>query len=664
MSNEITITRLRKLRDNRGEVVDGEVKNTADNLYGVHIETDTTYDEWVEAEVKESYPIRETRYMKDGESKYLVWIHILEHPDTGENYYFADEPLLGGKPVDGGESNQFSNEEQKLYEDLKQKLRTNLDKIDVDEIETENTADTAFDIKRQKIREIVEKDISIQYGLFRIINNQIKLTEKAVRSLGQYLNVEQLETLSLDGFTFEDFPEETMRKILYYLERDILRYKELTPMMLDSRLEEISVNRANAPAFVVHENYSNCKTLTAYEFSELNDRVSMLATRTDDEVSRNDPEVQGALDDGSRVQATLGLRGSKISKNGGNFTIRKFQNVPFTPIDLMNYDTFSAEQLSYLWLVIQNGGSIMFIGGTATGKTTALNANTMFLRPNYKILTIEDTPEIRIDEENLLQFLTRETLASEIGMNKLLKSSLRHRPDSIIVGEVRGQEAQNMAQASNTGHQVFSTFHGDDMAEAINRLTDPNDLNVPASQLKAIDVMVSLKKEGRTRRAFSIKEIVGLDDEQNIEQEEISVYDSVSENYTVYPLSQSNYIEDELLDSGIPLDGVNELFRERVLILNYLQELFPSRSEITQRQSNRTESLEEKYQFERQAIRTYTLQSMKNRDNRIIEAIQNNNLLDEIGIDLEYFDIDEEGESDNLPELQEDGDDDIQTQDL
>lgn len=662
MSDEITINRLRKLRDNRGKVENGEVKNTADNLYGVHIETDTTYNEWVEAEVVESYPIRETRYMKDGESKYLVWIHILEHPNTGENYYFADEPLLGGEPI-GSETEEFSNEEQKVYEDLKEKLTKNLDEIDVDEIETENTSDTAFDIKRQKIREVIEKEIDIQYGLFRIINNKIKFTEKAVRTLGKYFNVEQLETLSLDGFTFEDFPEETMRKVLYYLERDILRYKELTPMMLDSRLEEISVNRANAPAYVVHENYANTKTLTAYEFSELNDRVSMLATRTDDEVSRNDPEVQGALDDGSRVQATLGLRGSKISKNGGNFTIRKFQNVPFTPIDLMNYDSFSPEQLSYLWLVIQYGGSVMFIGGTATGKTTALNANTMFLRPNYKILTIEDTPEIRIDEENLLQFLTRETLASEIGMNKLLKSSLRHRPDSIIVGEVRGQEAQNMAQAANTGHQVFSTFHGDDMAEAINRLTDPNDLNVPASQLKAIDVMVSLSKEGRTRRAFSIKEIVGLDNEQNIEQEEVSKYDSISDNYTVYPLSQSDFIENELLDAGIPLEGVEELFQERILILNYLQELFPSRSEITQRQTNRTESLEEKYQFERQVIRTYTLHSMKNNKNKIIEAIEDNRLIEEIDIELEYFDIDEKEQMDNLPDINE-NEENIQTKDL
>ena len=639
MPDNANIKRLRKLRDSRSEELSGsDVENTVDNLYGVPIETDTTYTEWMEAERIDSYPIRETRYMDDGDSKYLVWIHILEHPDTSEKYYFADEPLL-----DGRKNGKYAGEERKLYEDLKEKLKTNLDKIDVNELEVGQSSETLFDAKKEKIKELVEKDIAIQYGLFRFINGKVKLTQNAIRALGGAFNINQLEEFSLDGYMFDEFPEETKRKILYYLERDILRYKELTPLMLDSRLEEISVNRANAPAYVVHETHSNMKTLTAYEFQELNERVSMLATRTDNEVSQNDPEVQGALDNGSRVQATLGFRGSNISKNGGNFTIRKFQNIPFTPVDLINYDTFSAEQLAYLWLVIENGGSAMFIGGTATGKTTSLNATMMFLKPNNKILTIEDTPEIRIDEENLLQFLTRETLASKIKMDDLLLSSLRHRPDTIIVGEVRGQEAQNMAQAANTGHQVFSTFHGDDMEEAIQRLTDPNDLNVPVNQLKAIDVMVSLNKEGQRRRAFEINEIIGTND-QNIEQDTISTYSATEEKYKLYSLNQSHYVDNSLLEAGIPLQGVKQLYNDRIHVLNYLQELFPSRSEITQRNTNRKASLEEKYQFERRVIRTYTLNSMQQNSevNRVVKAIENNRLIEEINMELEYFDIDDE----------------------
>ncbi|MGM0605834.1 MAG: type II/IV secretion system ATPase subunit, partial [Halobacteriota archaeon] len=196
--------------------------------------------------------------------------------------------------------------------------------------------------------------------------------------------------------------------------------------------------------------------------------------------------------------------------------IRQYADEPFTPIDLINYGTFSVEQMAYFWLCIEHNKSLIFAGGTASGKTTSMNAVSMFIPPRSKVLTIEDTRELSLYHDNWLSSVTRERRqeGSNIDMYDLLRSALRHRPEYIIVGEVRGEEAVTLFQAMNTGHTTFSTMHADSIETVINRLEN-HPINVPRAMVQSLDMLsvqtLSRFGEKRVRRAKAIGEIGGID---------------------------------------------------------------------------------------------------------------------------------------------------------
>ncbi|WP_418282289.1 type II/IV secretion system ATPase subunit [Halorubrum sp. DTA98] len=321
----------------------------------------------------------------------------------------------------------------------------------------------------------------------------------------------ELETL-LEQYAV-DAGMSTFHALLYYLHRDFRGYGKVDPLLNDRHIEDVSCDGYDLPIFVYHDEYTDIETNVSFGERELDNYVIRLAQRSGRHVSVGDPIVGTTLPDGSRVELALG---KEVTPRGSAFTIRQYAEEPFTPIDLIEYGTFSIEQMAYFWLCIEHNKSLIFAGGTASGKTTSMNAVSMFIPPRAKVLSIEDTRELSLYHDNWLSSVTRERLheGTDVDMYDLLRSALRHRPEYIIVGEVRGEEAVTLFQAMNTGHTTFSTMHADSIETVINRLeNDP--INVPRAMVQSLDMLsiqtLTRSNNERLRRAKVIGEIGEID---------------------------------------------------------------------------------------------------------------------------------------------------------
>ncbi|MFW6385421.1 MAG: type II/IV secretion system ATPase subunit, partial [Halodesulfurarchaeum sp.] len=279
----------------------------------------------------------------------------------------------------------------------------------------------------------------------------------------------------------------TFYSIFYYLYRAFQGYGKIDPIMHDPHIEDISCDGYDLPIFVYHDEYTDVETNREYEEAELDNFVIRLAQQSGQHISVGDPVRGTTLPDGSRAELALG---KEVTPRGSAFTIRKYAEEPFTPATLVDLGTYSLDQMAYLWMAIENNKSLVFAGGTASGKTTSMNAVSMFVPPRSKVLTIEDTRELRLYHDNWLSAITRESMGEDedITMYDLLRSALRHRPEYIVVGEVRGREAMTLFQAMNTGHTTFSTMHADSVQTVINRLEN-EPINVPRAMIQSLDVL-------------------------------------------------------------------------------------------------------------------------------------------------------------------------------
>jgi flagellar protein FlaI len=316
----------------------------------------------------------------------------------------------------------------------------------------------------------------------------------------------------LEGYGV-DAGMDTFHALAYYLDRDFRGYGKVDPLLNDRHIEDVSCDGYDLPIFVYHDEYTDIETNVSFGKSELDNYVIRLAQQSGRHVSVGDPIVETTLPDGSRAELALG---EEVTPRGSAFTIRQYAEDPLTPVDLLEYGTFSVEQMAYFWLCIEHNKSLIFAGGTASGKTTSMNAVSMFIPPRAKVLTIEDTRELSLYHDNWLSSVTRERRyeGTDIDMYDLLRSALRHRPEYIVVGEVRGDEATTLFQAMNTGHTTFSTMHADSIETVINRLEN-EPINVPRAMVQSLDMLSiqTLTRSGdqRVRRAKTIGEIVGID---------------------------------------------------------------------------------------------------------------------------------------------------------
>ncbi len=302
--------------------------------------------------------------------------------------------------------------------------------------------------------------------------------------------------------------------LFYYLNRRFRGFGKIDALMHDPNIEDISCDGYSLPLYAYHDDYQDIETNVQFdEEEELDSFVIRLAQQSGRHVSVGNPVVETTLQDGSRAELALG---EEVTPRGSAFTIRKYSAEPFTPIDLLRLGTYNLEQMAYLWMAIEHNKNIIFAGGTASGKTTSMNAISMFVPPRAKVISIEDTRELSLYHDNWLSSVTRERLdeAADVTMYDLLRSALRHRPEYILVGEVRGKEAITLFQAMNTGHTTLSTMHADSVQTVINRLEN-EPINVPRPMVQSLDVLcvqTLARFEGeRVRRADAVAEIEGID---------------------------------------------------------------------------------------------------------------------------------------------------------
>jgi flagellar protein FlaI len=313
------------------------------------------------------------------------------------------------------------------------------------------------------------------------------------------------------------------RRLQFYIVRDFLGYGAIDALMRDPMIEDISCDGPSIPLFLFHRQYESIKTNVVFPDEPSVDAfVIRLAQRCGKQISIAEPILDATLPDKSRLNASLS---HEVTTRGSTFTIRKFRADPLTPTDLIRLGTFDPRMAAFFWFSMENGASILFAGGTASGKTTTLNAASIFIPPQKKIVSIEDTREINLPHENWIPGLTRQGFGGEvvagkvvgtIDMYKLLESALRQRPEYLIVGEVRGPEALTLFQAMATGHATYSTLHADSVPSAVYRLEN-QPINVPRIMLQtlgAIAIHQSTRVGNRmVRRIKEIVEIAGIDPE-------------------------------------------------------------------------------------------------------------------------------------------------------
>jgi flagellar protein FlaI len=392
-------------------------------------------------------------------------------------------------------------------------------------------------VEGSMIYQVVEPQLSedeksaltiIENAFEKLVSTNVELVDAEQRE--KYLHERFHSLINIFGLPLTDSQKERM---YFHLRKQYLGYGKIDTLMKDKYIEDISCNGSDMVLFVQHRIYGSIRTDVKFGEVELNNFVLKLAQISGRHVSLLQPIRDLTLPDGSRANITLG---GEVTKRGSTFTIRKFRTNPISCIELMDYGSVDAQQLAYVWILMENKRSILVSGGTATGKTTFLNVLCSFIPPEYKIVSIEDTAELNLLHPNWIQSVTRTGFGTtessggasgisglsgismktpgDISLYDLLVAALRQRPEFIIVGEVRGGEAFTLFQAIAVGHAALGTIHAGSMDELLARV-ESNPMNVPRSLLSNLDVVIFpmfIKKGERSmRRISNIVEILELD---------------------------------------------------------------------------------------------------------------------------------------------------------
>lgn len=368
-------------------------------------------------------------------------------------------------------------------------------------------------------------------------------------------------------------------KIIYYIIRDFVGYSQIDVLMLDPYIEDISCDGTGIPLFLFHQKFESIKTNIVFrDETELNSFVIALGQRCGKQISVANPILDGTTFEGHRVQATYA---KEVTTRGSSFTIRRFKERPFTPVDLIKFRTASLEMVAYTWLAVEHGDSMIVCGGTASGKTATLNAVTLFIPPAAKIISMEDTREINLPHENWIPGTTRTGVgergpdgkaAGEIDMFDLVRAALRQRPNYIIVGEVRGKETYTMFQAMATGHTTYSTMHADSVKSMVNRLENPP-ISCPRILLTALNfVLIQLHARvgmSMVRRVKQLVEIIGFEPETNeLITNTVYEWDQGTDSF-IY--KGHSFLFDKIMEmKNLTHEEMMEEFQRRVDIINYM----------------------------------------------------------------------------------------------
>jgi flagellar protein FlaI len=347
-------------------------------------------------------------------------------------------------------------------------------------------------------------------------------------------------------------PDVSWYKVLYHAERDLVGFGKIDPLMRDPNIEDISCDGVNKPVYIWHRNYESIETNLEFESDEvLDNAVVKFVHMAGKHVSSAFPIVDASLPGKHRLSVCYRR---EITPFGTAFTIRKFRDDPYSIIDLINIGTFSEEMAAYFWVSLENRSSIMVLGGTAAGKTTALNALACLIKPGSKIITIEETAELNLPLENWISLIARQsyglggTNVGEVALFDLVKTSMRHRPDILVVGEVRGQEAYVLFQALATGHGGMCTMHAEDLDSAVKRLTQ-KPMEISSAYIPLMNIVLSIQrvhiKKGNEKKAY--RRVITVN--------EIADYEDYRTAFKWHP-AKDEYIMN--LDDSVTLSSISE----------------------------------------------------------------------------------------------------------
>jgi flagellar protein FlaI len=359
----------------------------------------------------------------------------------------------------------------------------------------------------QFVKDVLVEELDMD---FNVLSNEAKAQEYLKREVN---NIVRTYRLKLDPQSYD--------KLMYYIDRDLIGYGAIQPLMQDPLIEDISCDGVDKSIYIWHRNFESIPTNVKFEEeTDLDSFVIKLAQRSGRHISISRPLLDAALPDGSRLQISYGR---EVTQFGSTFTMRRFRADPFTITDLVITNTIDARIAAWYWFLIEHRMSLLIAGGTAAGKTSFLGSLAMMLKPDLKVVSIEDTAELNLGLENWIPSVAREGFGDapeggesrgRISMYELLRAAMRQRPDFIIVGEIRGSEAYTMFQAMATGHSGMGTIHGDSVTGVISRL-ESQPMNVPRTMIKSLNLIHVLRKirhRGKfARRAVDITEIVDLD---------------------------------------------------------------------------------------------------------------------------------------------------------
>jgi flagellar protein FlaI len=417
---------------------------------------------------------------------------------------------------------------------------------------------------------------NISDGLIELVDVELSSVKYKAKAI-EYLQKNILKVIKEFGLKLS---QRQFIKLMYFIYRNFLGFNEIEPLLQDPNIEDISCDGVDVPLYVIHRKFGPLKTNIVFDNLEhLRQYVIKLSERTGRYVSYAEPILSGTLPDGSRVSATLA---GDVTTHGPVFTIRKFSEKPYSPIDQIELRTVNSEILAYFWYLMEHGISLLIIGGVSTGKTSLLNTLCMFISPEAKIVSIEDTRELRIPNEHWIPSLARVGFGiptptgekyGEVTLFDLLKESFRQNPDYVIVGEVRGAEAYVMFQGMSSGHPSISTFHAGSVDTLIKRLiTAPIELSPTLIEsLDVITVMIHAREKSKSaRRMKEVVEIESVDTKtQEVKTRTIFRWDPITDNYS--KVGESIKIEKVTLAKGGDLEYAKREIERRKRILDWMR---------------------------------------------------------------------------------------------
>jgi flagellar protein FlaI len=431
-------------------------------------------------------------------------------------------------------------------------------------LQDQDTGSVSYQVDEIKLN---QSEQIIYNQLYRLIEENLDSPENIEKDFGFMSFVNKI--LKENEKIFQDQPLASIEKVKYYLERDIDGFGTIDPIMNDPNIEDISCSGILTPVYVWHRKYDSIPCNVSFENEKLNSFVSRIVFRAGKHISSAHPISDLALQGNHRISV---LYQKEVTPKGTSFTIRKFKQDPYSVVDLILFGTISVDIAAYLWMLMEEKMSIMVIGSTGSGKTTILNAITGLVNPEYKIFSVEDVAEINIKHENWFSLVSRVGFGNdgegEIGLYDLIKSGVRHRPDYIVVGEIRGSEAYVMFQAMATGHGGLCTMHADSLESASKRLQQ-KPMDIPASYMALMNCAIIIRRvkgqEGKSiRRAISVQEIKTSDSFHNTFR-----WDPKSD-YFIPQLEDSEMLGRISTQTGKPMNEILEEFERRKIILQWL----------------------------------------------------------------------------------------------